>query len=184
MSQSKHESGPQSPPPSYPTATPMDQHSLHLHCDKACTQCDHAALETDTLIKTGQSAYIDEKFNYQHELHSKEKEDSDLLKEKQEIGMEDGKWKWETKRGDMKRKWATKKEDVKRKWESTKDDIRSKWATKTTREKAHSYVPLNESKKPVKERHRKVQTRAELSGNRDAELMAGIVSIAMFVMLC
>lgn len=197
MAQSKSESGPQSPPPAYSAGIPTESIPSHLQYDETRLQCDHAAPKIDKFgrNKSAQPAYVDEKFNCQYKHDTNEMDEIDLLKEKQEISMEEGKWKWETKRGSMRRKWATKKEDMKRKWEAAKDDIRSKWATKTSGEKAHSYVPLNGNEKPsggrsssyvtpgpkkVKPEKFKRHTRAELSGNHDATLMAGLVSLAIF----
>lgn len=186
MAQSKPESGPQSPPPAYTAGIPTEPIPSHLQYDETLLQCDHVAPETDKFgrNKSAQPAYFEEKFNCQYEHDTNEMDELDLLKEKQEIGMEDGKWKWETKRGGMRRKWET-----------AKDDLKSKWATKTSGENAHSYVPLNENEKPsggrsspyvtpgpkkVKPERFKRHTRAELSGNHDAALMAGLVSLAIF----
>ncbi|KFY88793.1 hypothetical protein V500_06121 [Pseudogymnoascus sp. VKM F-4518 (FW-2643)] len=194
MSQSKLESGAQSPPPSYygGIATPF---SSSLQHDGARVQCEHTALGMDKLgIHAGQSVHNNEKLNCQRERHSKETEELDLQEPKSEIGKEGGKWKWETKKEDIKRKWATKRGDTKRRWERAKDDMRLKWPMKVRGDEAGSYAPLNENEKGsgnrrgsnvplgenVKLRQNKRHTRAALAGDSDATVLAAVASVALF----
>ncbi|OBT38818.1 hypothetical protein VE00_10961 [Pseudogymnoascus sp. WSF 3629] len=209
MSQSKPESGPQSPPPPYSTAATTETLSSPLQYNEGALQCKNTALEIDKSgINTGESSYNDEKLNFQCEHHTKETEELDLLTEKHEICKEDGEWKWETKRGNIKRKWATKKADMKRKWEKAKDDMRLKWATRTKEDGAHSYAPLNENEKgngdkklpgaPLRENVKVAgersglnarpgkdarYSRAALSGNTDTTILAAFASVALLVTL-
>ncbi|OBT84763.1 hypothetical protein VE02_08092 [Pseudogymnoascus sp. 03VT05] len=197
MSQSKPESGSQSPPPPYSTPATTETPLSSLQYNEAILQCKQTALEMDKSgINTGQSPYNDEKLNYECERHAKETEELDLLTPKHEICKEDGEWKWETKRADIKRKWATKRADMKRKWEKAKDDMRLKWATRTKEDGAHSYAPLNENDKGngdkrLSDAHYRGNlktspgkdprySRAALSGNTDATIFAAIVSVAIF----
>jgi hypothetical protein len=202
MSQSKPESGPQPPPP-YSTPATAQTPSSSLQYDGATLQCKHTALEMDKPgINPRQSTYDDEKLNCQCERHIKETEELNLLTPKHEIFKEDGEWKWQAKKGDIKRKWATKKADMKRKWEKAKDDMRLKWATKTKEDWAHSYTPLNENEKgngdkrrpdvPLRENVKETihpypgkdvrYSRAALSGNTDATILAAFVSLALWMM--